>query len=81
MKIAIAVLAVILSAGAASAEGLYGTNSNSGLYGGGVLSGTGSNPNSHYVQPHTNSNGSTAQGHYQTNPNNTQRDNYARAGT
>jgi len=42
--------------------------------------GTGSNPNSHYVQPHINSNGSTTQGHYQTNSNNTQLDNYSTRG-
>ena len=40
------------------------------------LSGTGSNPQSHYVQPHTTQNGTTVPGHYQTNPNGTQRDNY-----
>ncbi len=40
------------------------------------LYGTGSNPSSHYVQPHTNSNGTYVGGHYQTNPNNTQLDNY-----
>ncbi|MDH7797499.1 MULTISPECIES: hypothetical protein [unclassified Beijerinckia] len=37
-------------------------------------------PGSHYVQPHTNSNGSQTQGHYQTNPNNTQRDNWSSQG-
>jgi hypothetical protein len=40
------------------------------------VSGTGSNPSSHYVAPHINSNGSVTSGHYQTNPNNTQLDNY-----
>ena len=38
--------------------------------------GTGSNPNSHYVRPYTTPNGTTVPGHYQTNPNNTQFDNY-----
>ena len=43
-------------------------------------SGTGSNPNSHYVQPHNNSNGTYTRGHYQTNPNSTQYDNYVTRG-
>lgn len=38
--------------------------------------GTGSNPSSHYVHPHTNSNGTYTEGHYRTNPNHTQTDNY-----
>jgi hypothetical protein len=75
MKIVIAVLAFVLCAGTASAQGIYGNNaSNSGAYG------TGSNPNNHYVQPHTNSNGTYVQGHQQTNPNSTQRDNYGTRG-
>jgi hypothetical protein len=44
------------------------------------LSGTGSNPSSHYVQPHTTSSGSYVSGHYQTNSNNTQMDNYGTRG-
>jgi hypothetical protein len=32
------------------------------------------------VQPHSNSNGSFTQGHHQTNPNNTQFDNYGTRG-
>jgi hypothetical protein len=42
--------------------------------------GTGSNPNSHYVSPHTRSDGTYVGGHYQTNPNNTQLDNYGTRG-
>ena len=42
--------------------------------------GTGSNPNSHYVQPYTTQSGTSVQGHYQTNPNNTQLDNYGTRG-
>ena len=42
--------------------------------------GTGSNPSNHYVAPHLNSNGSYTGGHYQTNPNNTQLDNYGTRG-
>jgi hypothetical protein len=44
------------------------------------LYGTGSNPNNHYVGPHTTQNGTTVQGHYQTNPNRTQRDNFGTVG-
>ena len=42
--------------------------------------GTGSNPNSHPVQPYTTSNGTYVQPHQQTNPNSTQRDNYSATG-
>ena len=42
--------------------------------------GSGSNQNNHYVQPHTQSNGTYVGGHYQTNPNATQRDNYGATG-
>ena len=34
------------------------------------MSGTGSNPNSHYVSPHTTSNGIYVGGHYANNSNN-----------
>ena len=47
-------------------------------FGGGY--GTGSNPNSHYVRPYTTHNGTYVGGHYQTNPNNTQLDNYGTRG-
>ena len=46
----------------------------------GYGSGYGSNSNSHYVQPHTGSNGNYVGGHYQTNPNSTQYDNYSTRG-
>ena len=39
-----------------------------------------SNANSHWVSPHTTSNGNSVSGHYQTNPNNTQLDNYGTRG-
>jgi hypothetical protein len=42
--------------------------------------GTGSNPNNHYVQGHFNSNGTYTSGHHQTNPNQTQYDNYGTRG-
>jgi hypothetical protein len=50
------------------------------LYGSSGLSGTGSNPSSHYVSPHTTSTGTYVSGHYQTNPNGTQLDNYGTRG-
>lgn len=66
MKTALAIVFVLAGITAASAQ--YG------------LSGTGSNPSSHYVTPYTTSNGTTVQGHYQTNPNGTQTDNYGTQG-
>jgi hypothetical protein len=42
--------------------------------------GTGSNLNSHYVQPHMTSSGESVSGHYQTNPNSTTLDNYGTRG-
>jgi hypothetical protein len=64
MKIAFACALVIASVATASAQYV----------------GTGSNPNSHYVSPYVNRQGTTVQGHYQTNPNSTQRDNYGTRG-
>ena len=46
----------------------------------GNLYGTGSNPHDHYVRPHVTKNGVYISGHYQTNPNGTQRDNYGTLG-
>jgi hypothetical protein len=77
MKIALGIALLLASITAAMAQygsgGMYGS-SGSGLYG------TGSNPSSHYVQPYTTSNGTSVQGHYQTNPNGTQMDNYGTRG-
>jgi hypothetical protein len=42
--------------------------------------GSGSNPNSHPVQGYTTHNGTYVAPHYQTNPNNTQMDNYGTRG-
>ena len=42
--------------------------------------GYGSNSGSHYVQPHVTQQGTYVQPHYQTNPNNTQMDNYSTRG-
>jgi hypothetical protein len=54
---------------------------NTGLYGSGSgLYGTGSNPESHYVRPYTRQDGTYVQEHQQTNPNNTQFDNYGTRG-
>jgi hypothetical protein len=77
MKTSLTLVAFLLSLSPATAQ-LYGTPQ-PGTYGTGLY-GTGSNPNSHYVQPHYNSNGTFTQGHYQTNPNHTQLDNYGTRG-
>jgi len=64
------ILAAVLSAGftvSASAQ-------NSFTYG------TGSNSNSHYVQPHYNNNGSFTGGHYRTNPDSARSNNYGSYG-
>jgi hypothetical protein len=42
--------------------------------------GTGSNPNSHGVSGYTTNSGTYVAPHQQTNPNNTQRDNYSATG-
>lgn len=42
--------------------------------------GSGSNSRSHYVQPHVRSDGGFTDGHYRTNPNSTQMDNYETRG-
>jgi len=75
MKTSITLAALLLSFNPAAAQ-YYGTSHNygTGLYG------TGANPNSHYVQPYVRSNGTYVQGHYQTNPNHTQFDNYSARG-
>jgi hypothetical protein len=64
MKLLLITAAMTLTAGAAQAQ-YYGT---------------GSNPNSHYVQGHTTSSGTYVAPHMQTNPNGTQRDNYSATG-
>jgi hypothetical protein len=64
------ILAGALAVAASSASAQYfGT-------GGGI----GSNPNSHPVQGHVTTGGTYVQPHQQTNPNNTQRDNYSATG-
>lgn len=74
MKAALAIAFVLATVtGAMAQSGLYGSGSN-GLYG------TGSNPSSHYVEPYVRSNGTSVEGHYQTNPNGTQFDNYGTRG-
>jgi hypothetical protein len=73
MKIAIGLAFMALGIAPAAAQGLLAPYNGGGY-------GSGSNPNSHYVQPHTNSNGTYTSGHYQTNPNSTQMDNYGTRG-
>jgi hypothetical protein len=66
MRLAIAGLLLVISAWPASA--------------GSHLYGTGSNPNDHYVHSYVTRSGVFHQGHYQTNPNGTQLDNYGTLG-
>jgi hypothetical protein len=73
-------VATILCATTFGAAAQYGGSSGNGLYGSSGLYGTGSNPNSHYVSPYTRSDGAYVGGHYQTNPNSTQLDNYGTRG-
>jgi hypothetical protein len=71
-KIAIALALVIAGAAGASAQYL-GQSNNRTL---GDSYGTDSNPNSHSVDGYTRNNGTYVAPHQQTNPNNTQTDNY-----
>ena len=71
MRTTLAIILFAATASAASAQSGYGS------YGG---YGTGSNPSSHSVQGHYNSNGTYTQPHYQTDPNGTQSDNYSTRG-
>lgn len=73
MKVALAA-ALLVAGSPALAQGYYGSRSSSGSYG------TGSNPSSHYVQPHVRSDGGMGGGYYRTNPNNTTLDNYGTRG-
>jgi hypothetical protein len=78
-KIILASVIIVASAVGASAQ-LYG-NSRSNSYGSGTSGfGTGSNPSSHSTQGYTTNSGTYVQPHYQTNPNNTQMDNYGTRG-
>ena len=72
MRTTLAIILFAATASAASAQSGYGS------YGG---YGTGSNPSSHSVQGHYNSNGTYTQPHYQTDPNGTQSDNYSFTGS
>ena len=81
MRFAIVAAMLLAGVNTASAQALYGSSHSGGLYGGNAgLYGTGSNPSSHYVRPYYRSNGSYVGGHYQTNPNNTQMDNFGTRG-
>jgi hypothetical protein len=66
-------LALILGTATAASAQLYG-----GI--GQPQYGIGSNPNDHYVQPYTTQRGTYVEPHWQTNPNNTQFDNYSARG-
>ena len=72
MKSLTAIALLLATVSGASAQYIQQTNP----YG----LGTGSNPNNHYVQPHVTQQGTYVAPHYQTNPNNTQMDNYGTRG-
>jgi hypothetical protein len=74
-KYTLAIALFVASVTAASAQ-LYGTQSpnSGGMYG------SGSNSSSHQVDGYTRNNGTYVAPHYQTNPNNTQMDNYGTRG-
>jgi hypothetical protein len=74
MKLVGIAIAAALVPAVASAQGLG--NSYMGPFG----SGSGSNTNNHQVSPYTTPNGTYVQPHRQTNPNNTQTDNYGTRG-
>jgi hypothetical protein len=71
------IAATVFFAGTANAQ-YY--NNNRQNYGNTGQFGTGSNPNSHYVQPHVNNNGTYTNGYYKTNPNSNTLDNYGARG-
>jgi hypothetical protein len=76
MKLTIIALATTVLALSVPAHAQSYGNSRSGGYD----YGTGSNSNSHYVRPHTRSDGSYVDGHHRTNPNGSTRDNYGASG-
>lgn len=93
IRSALVIIGVGLLAGSAQAQSIYGSQpSNGGMYGsppsnGGMYNpgigngfGTGSNQSAHSVQGYTTNNGTYVQPHLQTNPNNTQMDNYGTRG-
>ena len=73
MKTLTAIALLLATVSAASAQYIQ-TNPYGTTYG------TGSNPSSHYVQGYTRNNGTYVAPHMQTNPNNTQLDNYGTRG-
>jgi len=75
MKLVITLAALTLATTAASAQ----FNARNNSYGASGY-GTGSNPQSHYVQPHTAPNGSFYGGHFRSNPNPTELDNFGTRG-
>jgi hypothetical protein len=81
MRIVLVVVGVLAGICAANAQGWDSRNSGFGNSRGGSQSyGTGSNPNGHFVQPHSRSDGSYNSGGYRSNPNSSQFDNYGSRG-
>jgi hypothetical protein len=80
MKTIIVIATLAVTVGTASAQYLGNSNRGSSYGSSGLGYGTGSNPSSHQTQGYTTQSGSYAQPHFQTNPNNTQMDNYSTRG-
>ena len=80
MKTIIALVVTLAATGTAFAQYRAPSSSSFG-YGSTYNSyGTGSNPNSHTTSPYMTNQGTYVQPHSQTNPNNTQMDNYGSRG-
>ncbi len=78
MKYALALASALFLSTVSLANAQYGYGTNP--YPSSGLNGTGSNPNSHYVRPYTTQSGTYVAPRYQTNPNNTQMDNFGTRG-
>lgn len=71
---ALLITAALIVPTAAMAQSNYGYGTSSRPYG------TGSNSNSHYVQPHVQRDGDYVSGHYRTNPDSSRSNNYGATG-
>lgn len=81
MKLVAALVIALSILTPASAQYLGNSNRNSGgMYGNSGMSGTGSNPSSHYSSGYTTQSGTYVQPYRATSPNNTQLDNYSTRG-
>ena len=79
MKITLAMITLAIAI-SSPASAQYLNNSRSGYGSNSGMSGTGSNMNTHQTQGYTTNSGTYVQPHVQTNPNNTQMDNFGTRG-